>query len=63
MCHGVRVNLSPEEKAYAKRFSGMMIPLYAVVVLTVVVIATLVGSQRPDELVASSAPPPVASVK
>jgi len=57
MCHGVRVNLSPEERVYARRLTGMMIPVYAVVILAVIALATLTGGQRSGELVASSAPP------
>jgi hypothetical protein len=36
MCHSVRVKLSPEERAYAKRLTGFMIPVYAVAVLAII---------------------------
>lgn len=60
MCHGVRVNLSPEENVYARRLASMMIPVYAVVVLAIIAVATLTGHQRAGELVAASTPPAAA---
>ena len=57
MCHAVRVSLSPEERAIAKRLTGFMIPVYAMAVLAIVALAALTGGPRSSELVASSAAP------
>ncbi len=59
-CQGIHVTLSREEKASARRLAGLMIPVYAVVVLAVIAVAALAGRQGAGELVASSAPPAAA---
>jgi hypothetical protein len=63
MCHSVRVHLSAEERASAKRLTGFMIPVYAVVVLAIVALAALTGGPRSGELVASASAPISAPAK
>jgi len=55
MCHHVHVTLSAEEKKDVKKLSGIMIPVYASIVLAVVAVVAVTGSSRQGELVASSA--------
>jgi hypothetical protein len=57
MCHSVRVKLSPEERAYAKRLTGFMIPAYAVVVLAIIALVAVTGGPHSGELVASASAP------
>ena len=57
MCHHVHVMLSPEERAYARRLTGFMIPVYAAVVLAIVAVAAVTGGPRCGELVASASVP------
>ena len=62
MCHGVRVNLSPEERAYAKRLAGLLVPAYAVAVLAIIALAALTGGPpRSGEMVASASTPAAAA--
>jgi hypothetical protein len=60
MCHHVHVTLSPEERAYARRLTGFMIPVYAVAVLAIVALAVVTGGPRSGELVASASAPAAA---
>jgi hypothetical protein len=57
MCHSVRVKLSPEERADAKRFAGFMIPAYAVAVLAIIALVAVTSGPRSGKLVASAAAP------
>jgi hypothetical protein len=57
MCHHVQVKLSPEERAYAKRLTGFMIPVYAAVVLAVIAVAAVTSGPRSGALVASASAP------
>jgi hypothetical protein len=57
MCHSVRVKLSPEESAYAKRLTGFMIPVCAVAVLAIIALVAVTGGPRLGELVASASAP------
>lgn len=57
MCHSVRVKLSPEERAYAKRLTGFMIPVCAAAVLAIIALAAVTGGPRSGELVASASAP------
>ena len=64
MCHSVRVRLSPEERTYAKRLTGFMIPAYAVAVLAIIALAAVTsGGPRSGELVASAAAPAATPLK
>ena len=57
MCHSVRVKLPPEERAYAKRLTGFMIPAYALAVLAIIALAAVTSGPRSGELVASNTAP------
>jgi hypothetical protein len=57
MCHHVHVTLSPEERAYARRLTGYMVPVYAAVVLVIIAVAAVTGGPRSGELVASASAP------
>ncbi len=54
MCHHVYVKVSAEEKKEAKKLSGILIPVYASIVLAVVAVVALSGAPRPGEQVAST---------
>jgi hypothetical protein len=54
MCHHVHVTLSAEDKKDLKRLSGIMIPVYASVVLAVIAVVAVTGSHPQTELVASN---------
>ena len=54
MCHHVYVKLSAEEKKEAKKLSGILIPVYASIVLAVVAVVALSGASRQGEQVAST---------
>ncbi len=60
MCHHVHVTLSPEERAYARRLTGIMIPVYAAVVLAIIAVAAVTSGPRSGELVASASAPAAA---
>jgi hypothetical protein len=60
MCHSVRVKLSPEERAYAKRLTGFLIPAYAVAVLAIIALAVVSSGPRSADLVASASAPAAA---
>jgi hypothetical protein len=60
MCHSVRVKFSPEERAYAKRLTGFMIPVYAVAVLAIIALVAVTGGPRSGDLVASTSAPAAA---
>jgi hypothetical protein len=60
MCHNVHVTLSPEERAYARRLTGFMIPVYAAVVLAIIAVAAVTSGPRSGELVASASVPAAA---
>jgi len=57
MCHHVHVTLSAEDKKDLKRLSGIMIPVYASVVLAVIAVVAVTGSHPQTELVASNSTP------
>jgi len=57
MCHHVHVTLSAEDKATAKKISGWMIPVYAMVVLAAIAVVAATSGPRSGELVASSSAP------
>jgi hypothetical protein len=57
MCHRVYVMLSPEDKQDVKKLSGIMIPVYASIMLAVIAVVAVSGSSPQGELVASTAAP------
>jgi hypothetical protein len=57
MCHHVRIMLSAEDKQDVKKLSGIMIPIYASVLLALVAVVAVRGSSPSDELVASTVTP------
>jgi len=60
MCHHVHVTLSAEDKKDVKRLSGLMIPIYASIVLAVIAVVALTGVPRQGELIASASAPAAA---
>jgi len=56
MCHHVyvQVPLSAEDKKAAKKLRGVMIPIYASVLLAVIAVVAVAGSRPQGELVAST---------
>ncbi len=57
MCHHVHVTLSAEEKKDVKKLSGIMIPVYASIMLAVVAVVALTGTPRQGELIAATSVP------
>ena len=57
MCHRVYVTLSAEDKKEVKKLSGIMIPVYAVIMLALISVVAISGGSRQGELVASTATP------
>ena len=57
MCHRVHVMLSAEDKKDVKKVSGILIPLYATVLLVAIAVVAIVGSPRQGELIAAAAVP------
>ena len=56
MCHHVHVTLSTEDKKEAKKLAGVLLPVYASIVLAVIALVAVTGAPRQGELIASSAP-------
>lgn len=56
MCHHVHVHvtLSAEDKVAAKKLSGIMIPVYASIVLAVIAVVAVSGGRPQGELIAST---------
>ena len=54
MCHHVHVTLSAEDKAAARKMTGVMIPAYAAVLLAIVAVVS-VTAPRSNERIASVA--------
>ena len=58
MCHGIHVNLSQEERADARRLTGILAPVYAVAVLAIIaLVAVTSGPPRSGDMVASASTP------
>jgi hypothetical protein len=57
MCHLVHVWLTAEEKSAVKRLSGLLIPVYAAVVLAVIAVAVVAPGSGRTELIASRSVP------
>ncbi len=55
MCYRVHVVLSAEDKQEIKKLSGIMIPIYASIMLALIAVVAVTGSSRQGELVASNA--------
>ena len=55
MCHHLHVTLSAEDKRDVKKLSGVLIPVYASIVLVVIAVVAVTGSSRQNELIASTA--------
>ncbi len=62
MCHYVHVHvtLSAEDKKDVKKLSGIMIPVYASIMLAVIVVMTVTSAPRQGELIASATVPAAA---
>jgi hypothetical protein len=56
MCHHahVHVRLSAEEKKATRKLAGIMIPVYASVLLAVIAVVALTGAPRESELIVAS---------
>jgi hypothetical protein len=60
MCHHVHIKLNAEEKSGVKRISGLLIPVYAAVVLAVIAAAAAAGGgPRQTELIAARSIPAI----
>ena len=57
MCHRGYITLSAEEKKDVKKLSGVMIPIYASIMLALIAVVAVTGGSRQGELVASTATP------
>ncbi|HYC15904.1 MAG TPA: hypothetical protein VEC94_01745 [Pseudolabrys sp.] len=59
MCHPahIHVMLSAEDKKDVKKLAGVMIPVYATVMLALVAFVAVAGGTRQGELVATTAAP------
>jgi hypothetical protein len=55
MCHRVRVLLSTEEKEDVKKLTGIMVPVYATIMLVLVAVVAVTMQQK--ELTASNVTP------
>ena len=57
MCHHVHVTLSAEERQDVKKLAGIMIPVYASIVLAMIAVVTVTGSRpQGEQIVSTSAP-------
>jgi hypothetical protein len=54
MCHHVRVTLSAEDKQHVKKLSGMVVPVYASILLALLALLAVTGSPPQSELIASA---------
>ena len=57
MCHHVHVTLSAEDRKDVKKLAGVMIPVYASILLAAIAVVAVNGSPRQGEQVAASAAP------
>jgi hypothetical protein len=60
MCRHVHVTLSAEDKKDVKKLSGIMIPVYASIVLAVVAVVAVTGTPRHGEVIAATSVPAAA---
>ena len=54
MCGHVYVRLSADERKQVKSFAGIMIPVYASILLAIVAVAAIGSAPRPGEMIAAS---------
>jgi len=54
MCHHVHGTLSAEDRKNVKTFAGIMIPVYASILLAVVAVVAVGGSPWSGEIIAAS---------
>lgn len=54
MCHRVYVMLSAQDKQDVKKLSGIMIPVYASIMVALIAVVAVSGSSQQGELVAST---------
>lgn len=54
MCHRVQIRLTAEEKKEARKVAGVMVPIYASVVLAAIVIIAVGSAPPPNDLLAQS---------
>ena len=57
MCHHVHVTLSAEEQKDVKKLSGIMIPVYASIVLATIAVVSVTAGPSRGGLVATAAAP------
>ena len=57
MCHRVHVLLSTEDKKDVKKLTGIIIPVYATVMLILAAVVAVTVNSRQGELVASNVVP------
>ena len=57
MCHHVHVMLSAEDKKHVKKLSGILIPVYASIVLAAIAVVAFTGSPQKNELIAATSVP------
>ena len=62
MCHYVHVHvtLSAEDKKDVRKLSGIMIPVYASIVLAIIAVVAVTSAPRQGELIASTSVPAAA---
>jgi hypothetical protein len=56
MCHPahIRITLTAEEKKDTRKLAGIMIPVYASILLAVVAVVAVGSASRPGEMIAAS---------
>lgn len=54
MCRHVHVTLSANDRKQVKALAGIMLPVYASVLLAVIAIVAVTSAPRPGELIAAS---------
>jgi hypothetical protein len=54
MCHHVHVTLSAEDRKDVRKLSGIMIPIYASIVLAVIAVVAVSSAPRQGEMIAST---------
>ena len=61
MCHAVRVRLSPAEKKEVRKLSGVMIPVYASIVIVLFAVTLILRTPNAGDAIASATIGPPAS--
>ena len=54
MCHHIHVTLSAHEKQHVRKLSGILLPVYASILLAVMALAAVGSAQRSGEMIAAS---------